>query len=435
MRLELATFPVKDVRIGRHTRFEDGVLEIEKTEPIALVLQDPKIASADLEFAFPGERTRIVRVRDVVEPRIKVSGPGCVFPGILGPVVTVGDGRTNRLSGTTVMASVDYTPTVPGGSGAQSSGIVDMWGPGARVTPFGSTINIIPVLKLVDGVTELEAHTSIQMAELKIAQYLAQTTLSQTPEKIDPYELIEVDPSLPRVVYILTCMTEWQLPHSRVAYYGLSIRESLPTLIHPNELFDGVLTTDTRQGAGNLKTTWSWQNLPIVHELYKRHGEELNFIGVILQRTRFETEFGKQVSAACTSQMARMLGAKGAVLTRIITSGNNFMDLMLTVQACEKKGIKTVLVTPEWGGKSGDDLPLVFYVPEADAMVSTGSFERDITLPRPERVIGLGRDDQVRLFAGDPPLSPREEITLPGWYCLTGGCDWYGYLNLTCVEY
>ncbi len=110
------------------------------------------------------------------------------------------------------------------------------------------------------------------------------------------------------------------------------------------------------------------------------------------------------------------------------------MDLMLTIQACEKKGIKTVFMTPEWGGKDGTDLPLVFYVPEANAMVSTGSFERDITLPTPAKVLGAGQGELVALCDGDKPVSPWSEVMLPGWFCMTGGVDWFGNLPLTCKE-
>jgi len=333
------------------------------------------------------------------------------------------------------MPSAEYHPTILSGTAAQNAGIVDMWGPGAQLTPFGVTINIVLTFQLIDGVTELEAHAAIQLAEFRVAHRLAETTRYRTPESVEVFELSEVDPSLPRVVYILTCLTMWHEPHSSVAYYGLPIRESLPTFVHPNELLDGALTQDARRGGGLRPTTWGWTKLPVLLELYKEHGKQLNFLGVIVQRTRFETEFGKEVTAACTSQMARLLGADGAIFTRISTSGNNFMDVMLTVQACEKKGIKTVFLTPEWGGKDGTELPLVFYVPEATAMVSTGSFERDITLPAPAKVIGVGSIDLVQVFAGDKPFSPWNEFTSPTSFWFTGGVDWFGHLNLTCTQY
>src|SRR3990167_8277514 len=121
MKLEMATFFVKDVRFSKHTSYDSEVLEINKEELINLVLEDKRVLSADLDVARPGEKTRIVKLRDAVEPRVKVSGPGCVFPGILGPVETVGVGRTNRLSGVTVMISSEYRPTILSGSDRKST--------------------------------------------------------------------------------------------------------------------------------------------------------------------------------------------------------------------------------------------------------------------------------------------------------------------------
>ncbi|MBI2367168.1 MAG: hypothetical protein HYV01_19525 [Deltaproteobacteria bacterium] len=435
MKLEIATFFVKDVRFSSETRYGGGVLEINREELVRLVLEDKRVLSADLDVAFPGEKTRIVKLRDAVEPRLKVVGPGCLFPGILGPVETVGAGKNHRLSGVTVMLSAEYVPTILSGTAAQSSGIVDMWGAAAQLTPFGSTINVILMIDLVDGVTELEAHGAMQLAELKVAQRLATTTIEKVPDDIEVFELSKTDPSLPRIVYIAAASITWQSPHSGLAYYGLPVRESLPTLMHPNEFLDGAITKDVRIGNGSRPTTWSWMSPAVILELLRQHGKQLTFLGVILQRTRFETEFGKQVTAACTSQMARLLGADGIVSTRISTSGNNFMDMMLTVQACERKGIKTVFITPEWGGKNGDELPLVYYVPEATSMISTGSFERDVMMPKPEKVIGVGNCQVVQLYAGDKLYAPASEFTLPASFCLLDGVDCLGRLNLTCEQY
>jgi len=434
MKLELVTFPVRDVQFSERTSYNNGVLEINKDELVALILEDSRIDSADLDVALPGEQTRIVNVRDVVEPRIKVAGPGCVFSGILGPVETVGEGRTHRLSGATVMSAAKFRPTILSGTAAQDSSIVDMWGPAAQVTPFSTTINIVLILNLADSVTELDTHAAIQLAECRVAQRLAETTVDTTPENVEVFELSKADPSLPRVVYIVSFLTNWHAPHSGIAYYGLPIRESLPTFIHPNEFLDGALTADTRKGSSSYTHTWGWLNQPVVLRLLREHGKRLNFLGVIVQRTRFEAEHGKQVTAAGTAQMAKLLGADGVIITRTVPSGANFVDVMLTVQACERKGMKTVLLTPEWGGKDGTELPFVFYVPEATAMVSTGSTDHEFKLPAPAKVIGVGEGELVQLNLGDQPFSPWAELTIddPG---ITGACDWWGYGKYTRVGY
>jgi glycine reductase len=433
MRLELADFPVSEVQFSGHTRYNKGVLEVDKEQMLALVLEDKKIVSAALDVAFPGEKTRIVRIRDVVEPRVKVSGPGCVFPGILGPVKTVGEGRTNRLSGVTQMVSGVYPQTILNGTARGKAGLVDMWGSGSLRTPYGSKINIVLILKLIDGVTELQAHTAFQLAEFKVARRLAEATREQTPESLEVFDTSQLDPGLPRIVYLQGCNISWHHPCD-LAYYGLTIRESLPTLVHPTEFIDGAVTTDGRRGSGTHTQTWEWMNAPVIFELLREHGKRLNFIGVILQRTRWEMELGKQVAAESASQIARLLGADGAVITRQFPSGNNFIDSMLTVQACELKGIKTVFLTPEWGGKDGTELPLIFYVPEATAMISTGSTDRGVNLQAPTRVIGVEDGQPVSLAPDDPPISPLNELTLQE-HQITGGIDWWGFQGLSCKQY
>lgn len=432
MKLELANFPVKDIRFGRQTSYKNGVLEINKEYLLKLVREDSRIAWADLDVAFPNEHVRIVNIHDVIEPRIKVSGPGCVFPGILGPVETVGEGRTHRLSGAAVIVSGDYLQTVTTGSGTKDSTVLDMWGPGALITPLASAIKIVLILKLIDGVSELEAHTAIQLAEFKVGRRLAETTRELTPEDVEVFELSEADPTLPRIVYIIGALATVHNPHTGIEYYGWQMQESLATFVHPNEFLDGAVTTDARRSPGHNPSTWAWMNNLVILRLLREHGKRLNFLGVILQRTRFEKEFGKQIAAACSSQMARLLRADGALLTGNACSGNNFMDVMLTVQACERKGVKTVLVTPEWGGKEGTELPLLFYVPEATAIVSTCSMDSVVELSAPARVIGI--IDNQPVFLNMVEISPSNEMALEIRES-ADSVDWFGCMNRTCEVY
>jgi len=434
MKLEMATFPVQRTKFSNKTRYNSGLLEINTEELLALVLEDERIVTADIDLAFPGEKTRIVNIRDAIEPRVKVSGPGCFLPGILGPVVTVGEGRTNRLSGVTVMVSAGLTPTITSGTTSQDASIVDMWGQGALVSPFGATVNIVLVLKLKDGVTELDTHDVIIQAESKVARRLAEATINISPGDIEVFELTECDRSLPKIIYIASFLTNWHAPHSGIAYYGLPIRESLPTFVHPNEFLDGAMTADARKGSSGYTHTWGWLNHPVVFRLLREHGKRVNFLGVIIQRTRFEAEHGKKVTAECTSQLAKLIGADGVIITRTVASGANFVDVMLTLQSCEQKGIKTVLLTPEWGGKDGTELPLVLYVPEATAMVSTGSTDHAFNLAAPEKVIGLGESDTIQLFLGEPRISPANELTVDD-YSITGASDWWGQGKYTRIGY
>src|SRR3972149_745570 len=181
MRLELAEFPVTQLRLGTGLRYKAGILEVDHDELPDLILQEKRIQDASVAVAAPGEKVRITGIRDVVEPRVKVQGRGQVFPGIMGPVVGVGDGRTHRLSGMAVVVAAEYEGIIRSGSAVQRSGILDMWGPGAEISHFASLVNLVLIVRLADGLPELEAHTAIQRAEYAVAQRLAEATIGVEP--------------------------------------------------------------------------------------------------------------------------------------------------------------------------------------------------------------------------------------------------------------
>jgi len=434
MKLEIADFPVKNVQFGNQTSYDNGVLSLNKEELLALILEDKKIASADLDIAFPGEQTRIAFVRDPIEPRLKVSGSGCVFPGILGPVETVGEGRTHKLSGVTVITSAQYRSPVSSGHAGQNSGLVDMWGPGAKLSPYAALLNIVPVLKLIDTISELDAHTAIQQAGFKVAKRIAETTRDKNTRRVEVFELSEVSPSLPRVVYNICYVSERAGAHSGISLYGMPLREGLPVFLHPNEIFDGAVTKDARQGGGGKAHNWEWVNQPIILQLYKEHGKKLNFLGVILQRASFEGEHGKQLTAQCASQMARLLRADSAILTSMAGVGNTYVGALMTAQAYEKKGIKTVFITLEQGGAEGS-LPLPLYTQETNAMISTGDIQIEHKLPAPAKVIGCEKWQLMEPRPGEGILSPWEECTIERLYNISGAVDWFGNMNFRCEEY
>ncbi len=434
MHLEMAEFPVNDIQLGTAFSYRSGKLEVDQENLKAMVLQDKRIESADLAVVVPGEKVRITSIRDVVEPRVKVSGEGQVFPGTLSPVAPVGEGTTHRLSGMAIVTCAEYEGTIRAGSAVQRSAFLDMWGPGAKASRFSSRINLVLVLRLVKGLSEIEAHTVIQWAEYSVAKRLAETTTSQTPKQIKSFEIGQEKSNLPRVVLIQGCLTDSHHPHSGLSYYGLPVRDSLATVVHPNELFDGAVTGDTTRAMGPFPTTWDWQNHPLVLGLYEEHGRTLNLVGVILERIRFETHLGKEVIALNTAHLAATLQSDGALVTWTF-SGNCFMDVMMTIRACEHRGIKTVLVTYEYGGKDGFDTPLLYYVPEAKAIVSTGSRDRWIELPPADKVVGP--DDRIRLFGypGAPVVAARDSITLDARDLIIGGVDIWGGRSWTCRAY
>jgi glycine reductase len=272
------------------------------------------------------------------------------------------------------------------------------------------------------------------MAELKIARRLAQVTREVSPARIATYDLNERKPELPNVVLIQGCITDPQHFHSGVGYYGISLRDSMATFVHPNEIFDGAVTVDTtRSGRGYYPTTWDWQNHPLILGLYAEHGRSLNFSGVVLQRIRFETAHGKQVGAQNAARLARAMNADGALITWI-GGGNAFVDVMLTVSACEQRGIKTTLITYENGGKHGTDSPVLFYTPEAGAIVSTGALDRPVTLPAVDKIIGPYGAIKIVPAPGAACTAAQDKLELEARDLLIGGADLWGQQAWQCLE-
>ncbi len=435
MKLEIAEFPVNQIRLSHRFSYANQVLEVDEGELLALVREDARIEDVSLAVAAPGEKTRITGIRDIVEPRCKVSGGGQVFAGVLGAVEDVGAGRTHRLSGMTVIAAAAYEGTIRAGTTVQRSAILDMSGPGAAVSRFSSLWHLVISFKIVDGLAELDAHTAIQLAEFKVAERLARITTELATAHVTTYDLTATDSRLPNVMLIQGVITDPQHVHSGVGYYGLSLRSSLATYVHPNELFDGAVTVDTtRSGRGYYPATWDWQNHPLVLALYAAHGKTLNFSGVVLQRIRFETSHGKEVGAQNAARLAKAMQANGALVTWI-GGGNAFVDVMFTLRACERQGISTTLVTYENGGKAGTDSPVLFNVAEADAAVSTGSLDRPIDLPAMDKVIGPYRQIKIFPFPGAAPVDARAALPLEARDAMIGGADLWGQGLSKCVDY
>ena len=128
MKLELHRLNVKSLKFGEKTGISDGVLTVNKAELLALIGEDPLLGrNIDADIAMPGESTRIMPVKDVIEPRWKLEGRGQVFPGLLSDVETVGEGKTLVLTGCAVLTAGKLVRF--------QEGIIDMSGPGAEYTP------------------------------------------------------------------------------------------------------------------------------------------------------------------------------------------------------------------------------------------------------------------------------------------------------------
>jgi sarcosine reductase len=434
--LDLGTFRVDAVAFGSPAAWQDGTVIIDPVRVRTLVMQDPQIRAVNVDLVEPGEQTRIIQVRDAIEPRAKMAGPGHVYPGICNhPPDTVGSGETFRYSGFGVLISSEALPHIRRAVSAATDSLIDMTGPGA-VTVY-STLRYLVLTIETDPALELtEWNETLRGAGHRVAHDLASLLRDQRPPERRRFALAPVDAALPRVVHVHT-LNASMVPGIGTGIYGYT-QHALPILLHPNEILDGAITGDavvTYPG----KCTWLHVNNPVLMNLYARHAVDINWVGSIISRTRWGSLREKQLSAYQTVKLARMLNAQGALVTWN-HGGNDLVEVMLTIQGLEQAGIETVFLsiesdikvvrmTPELAETGSDEAPLLFSVPEAEAIVSTGTLAPTERLPFMARVVG-GKElvfDQERPDVRTPAAGPLDLEAVSGAYSpIFGHFDNYG---------
>jgi sarcosine reductase len=398
--LELLTHHVKKLEIGPHMRLEKGVLTINADELTALIQEDGRIASARVEVAAPGEPVRIVHCLDAIEPRVKLKGPGATFPGFLGGPQTTGRGVTIRLAGVSVITSSRFPKPFSGLLAAREA-IVDMSGPAMNYSPFSQLLNVVLLLNPQPGLDNADYDDAVRRASLKVADRLARLAIDLTPDETDVFDFSNRDPHLPDIAYFYQIQGQGSMANTYL--YGQTVENLVPTLIHPNEIMDGALVSGVFVYACFKNPTYLHLNNPTIWELQARHGKDLNFVGVILNRGHNYTQTEKERSSYWAAKLAGFLEADGVILTAE-GGGNSAIDMMLACQYMEKAGIRTTVLSYESPGADGRDFPLFYSVPEADAIVSVGTDEESLSMPQVSRVIG----DAMLLDDQTPAAGPFE---------------------------
>jgi len=401
MRLELGHVYINDVKFGSETKVENGVLYVNKEELISLIKEDEHLKSVDVEIARPGESIRITPVKDVIEPRVKVEGPGGVFPGVISKVDTVGSGRTNALKGCAVVTTGKIV-------GFQE-GIIDMTGPGADYTPFSKLNNIVLICEPIDGLKQHDHERAVRLAGLKAASYLGKAAKEVTPDKVEVFETLPLleqltqYPDLPKVAYVLMLQSQGLLHDTYV--YGVDAKQIVPTILYPTEIMDGAIISGNCVSACDKNTTYHHLNNPVIEDLYKKHGKELNFLGVIITNENVYLA-DKERSSNWTAKLAEYLGLDGVIISQE-GFGNPDTDLIMNCKKIELKGIKTVIITDEYAGRDGSSQSLADADKLANATVTGGNANEVIVLPPMDKVIG--HIENVDIIAGGFSGSLRED--------------------------
>ncbi|MDH5524346.1 MAG: glycine/sarcosine/betaine reductase component B subunit [Desulfobulbaceae bacterium] len=413
MALTLSRILINEVVFGEKTEVRNHILFIEQQKlRDFLQLADDRIAAINIALARPQESCRIICVKDVIEPRIKIKGD------------KPGEGEIQILSNVTLVTCGKIV-------GFQE-GIIDMSGPGAAHSPFGQTLNVVLEIEVVP---HLEPHLHeevMRQAGHRAAAFLAEAAkgvAADHSETLLPITPNDASAQLPRVVYVYMLLTQGLLHDTYV--FGKNANSGLPIALPPHLLFDEVVTSGNCVSACDKNTTFHHQNNPLLAELFRRHNHDLNLVGVILTDEPVRLA-GKQASAIKAVELAQSLGAQAAVISKE-GFGNPDADQMMLIRGLEQAGIKTAALTDEYAGPDGASQSLADSTPEADAMVSTGNANARITLPAMARTIGPIQD--LSKLAGAYPQSLKEdgslEIELQG---LIGATNQLGLQKLRAVE-
>ena len=367
MKLEIGNFQVKDIQFGNELSYKDGILTINKEEALKMVREDERITEAELYIAKPGDKIRLCPVKEAIEPRVRLDGKG-LFQGYTSPLRQSGEGVLHALKNCSVLVVGRHW-------GGFQDGLIDMSGPGQKLTYFGGLNNIVLVADTNEEFEKREQqkkNDALRRAGHKLAEFIGQCVKDLTPESKDVYETTPI------------------------------------TKRSPQEVLDGALISGSFMPCSSKWSTYDFQNFPILRRLMEEDGKDYNFLGVIMSNLNVAMDQKERVIQMLVQQ-ATELGADFALVTEE-GYGNPDADYVGAIAALETAGIKVVGVANECTGRDGASQPLVTLDEKIVAMVSTGNVSELIELPPMETVLGeleaLGRDGNSGGWEGDEILGP-----------------------------
>jgi hypothetical protein len=424
MRLEIESIDIRDIRMGPKTCAEDRGLHINPKELEELLLKDGRIKSVDINVVYPGDRVRIVNLLDVVQPRCKIEQFEADFPGFVGRLRIAGRGRTRSLRGVAVLVSNPCTKR-------KYSALLDMCGLGAELSKYGKMRNVSIAPYIADGTEERDFEDAVKIAGLRTAVYLALAAEGLSPDEVEVYDVdipnLERHSSLPRIAYYYQ-MYSPQHDHHGIpdpCFYGTHVRDLMPTIIHPNEVLDGGVV-----GHHTIRSldTYTIQNHAVIKELYRRHGEDLIFAGVVFGVANIDPIIRKRKALMAANLIKNVLGADGVIITKI-HGGMPHVDVSLVGEECEKLGVKTALYTQPLISDGTLADTLLFNNEALDLVITVGATFERVKLPlEADRILGgtaktkVFLADPIDQYAGDPIID-MEQMLIAGVHDHLGGAN------------
>lgn len=435
MKLEIGNFHVKDIVFGRETAFKEGILTVNEQEAIEALNPEGNLKEVELQIVHPGENTRILPIKDIVEARMRPDGRA-VFPGYTGGMELSGSGQIYALKGMAVTAVGEYA-----GCG---DAMLDMDGEAARLTHFSKLIHLCFTAKNVDPSEDNDAtfkkNLHYRLGAHLLAEYIGRAVSGQTPEEWEVYDDADAASSeLPRTALVLqvsAAMGEGLVTR----LYGQDVVQLVPPMLHANEILDGALCGDTLFFGSMKLYTYDYQNLPLIKELYAEHGKSLNFAAVFLDVNPPVADLKTRASERI-AVMAEMMNIDAAIVVNT-ANGHSEIDFFTTIIKLEEEGIKCVGHCMESPGHGGGMQSKIMLDERVDAVISTGADHVILNLPAKERIVGhlgtIGRDPYPGAWAYDPEYGPslHEDGSLVIDSLMIAGHDGNaGWSNKVCMSY
>ncbi len=418
VQLELLDYCLEGVQWGDRTYLSGKTLFLKLSDIQDQIKDFARSIGIGYELAQPGESKRILHVFDTMLAIEKVSGDLHTFPGFDGPAQLVGTGQTLRLRNMLVTVTGQFPHTeMMTPIEKPREGVIDMSGVGALYSYGSDFFHLVVELSPDSSISNIAFDGALRGIAIRLARFLARVEKTSIEPEKRTVCLAKLQNRLPKVAIIYQIQS--QIPLVRTFYYGEEISKTLPTFVHPNEFFDGAIVSGNYKSERKIPTSLHCTN-PFVEELLERHGNELDFLGVILSRGYNDSFEQKKKMGLWTARLAKNLGAEG-VIAVMEGQGNTTVDFMQTIKACEEEGIKTVAVLHESNGPKGYEKPLVDHPQEADALISRGNSSERVYLAPLDTIVG-GDEIDLHLQVKHDPRQPLvfEPTVFFGPYCKMG---------------
>ena len=390
-RLEIDYIRIKDVQFGEKTSLKDGVLTVNKQELIDIAASE-LFGSLDIQLAKPGESCRILGIHDVMQPRCKADHPEESYPGIWGKLAPAGEGKTVALKGV-VVSDIYYAK-------CNVKYYLDMGGEAAKYSNFSRHFHICIDATPGEGVTDASYAEALKHASLSVNVHLAKLGIGMEPDEVEVFEREPVDPGkhLPKVAYFVTHMAShdtWNF-----LYYGQSALNFLPIVVQPTEILDGAMIWRY------WEPNYFLQNEVYIKELMKRHGKDLEFMGIVFSNNVMKID-GKDTMGMIGATLCKETLGADCVMLNKSGMGHCQLDSALAFNWCEKFGMDAVLNLSAVSNDEPGDM-LVIADPKVDAVINSGR-NYDLEHPKVDRLIG--EHTNVPCLLGYNPWGPFNHTT------------------------